>query len=157
MRLTRNAFAACLVVAIPALLFAAPSQAADKVCKLAITGNDAIQYDKKQLTITADCTQVELTLTHIGKLPAQSMGHDWVLVKAEDLAAVANDGLTAGIANGYVKKDDPRVIAHTKIVGGGESATVTFATSALKKGQSYKYLCTFPGHNALMNGDFIIQ
>ena len=157
MRLTRNAFAAFLVVAMPALLLAAPAQAATKVCKLAITGNDAIQYDKKQLTITADCTQVELTLTHIGKLPAQSMGHDWVLVKAEDLAAVANDGLTAGLANNYVKQGDARVIAHTKVVGGGESTTVTFATSALKKGQAYKYLCTFPGHNALMNGDFIIQ
>jgi azurin len=157
MRLTRNAFAAFLVIAAPALICGAPAQAASKVCKLAITGNDAIQYDKKQLTITADCTQVELTLTHIGKLPAQSMGHDWVLVKAEDLAAVANDGLTAGLANNYVKQGDARVIAHTKVVGGGESATVTFATSALKKGQAYKYLCTFPGHNALMNGDFIIQ
>jgi azurin len=157
MRLTRNVFAAFLVVAMPALLLGAPAQAAGKVCKLAITGNDAIQYDKKQLTITSDCTQVELTLTHIGKLPAQSMGHDWVLVKAEDLAAVANDGLTAGLANNYVKQGDARVIAHTKVVGGGESATVTFATSALKKGQAYKYLCTFPGHNALMNGDFIVQ
>jgi azurin len=157
MRLTRHAFAALLVVGLPALLLGAPAQAAAKVCKLAISANDAIQYDKKQLTITADCTQVELTLTHTGKLPAQSMGHDWVLVKAEDLQAVASDGLTAGIANGYVKKDDARVIAHTKIVGGGESASVTFATSALKKGQAYKYLCTFPGHNALMNGDFIVQ
>jgi azurin len=49
------------------------------------------------------------------------------------------------------------VIAHTKVIGGGESASVTFATSALKKGQSYKYLCTFPGHNALMSGDFTIE
>jgi len=157
MRLTRNAFAALLVIGVPALLLGAPAQAASKVCKLAISANDAIQYDKKQLTITADCTQVELTLTHTGKLPAQSMGHDWVLVKAEDLSAVASDGLTAGIANNYVKPNDARVIAHTKVVGGGESTSVTFATAALKKGQTYKYLCTFPGHNALMNGDFIIQ
>jgi azurin len=157
MRLSRNAFAALLVIGVPALLLGAPAQAATKVCKLAISANDAIQYDKKQLTITADCTQVELTLTHTGKLPAQSMGHDWVLVKAEDLSAVASDGLTAGIANNYVKPNDARVIAHTKVVGGGESTSVTFATSVLKKGQAYKYLCTFPGHNALMNGDFTIQ
>src|ERR1700726_2202207 len=156
MKFTRIAFAA-LLVAAPAAFLGAPAQAASKVCKLEISANDAIQYDKKQLTITADCTQVQLTLTHTGKLPAQSMGHDWVLVKAEDLSAVASDGLTAGIAADYVKKDDPRVIAHTKIVGGGESTSVTFATAALKKGQSYKYLCTFPGHNALMSGDFIIQ
>jgi azurin len=156
MKLTRIAFAA-LLVAVPAAFLAAPAQAAGKLCQLAISGNDAIQYDKKQLTITSDCTQVELTLTHTGKLPATSMGHDWVLVKAEDLAAVASDGLTAGAANNYVKPNDARVIAHTKVVGGGESTSVTFSTSALKKGQAYKYLCTFPGHNALMNGDFIIK
>jgi azurin len=156
MKLTRIAFAA-LLVAVPAAFLAAPAQAAGKLCQLAISGNDAIQYDKKQLTITSDCTQVELTLTHTGKLPATSMGHDWVLVKAEDLAAVASDGLTAGAANNYVKPNDARVIAHTKVVGGGESTSVTFSTSALTKGQAYKYLCTFPGHNALMNGDFIIQ
>jgi azurin len=156
MKFTRIAFAA-LVIAVPATFLGAPAQAAGKLCQLAIAANDAIQYDKKQLTIAADCTQVELTLTHTGKLPATSMGHDWVLVKAEDLAGVASDGLTAGAANNYVKPSDARVLAHTKVVGGGESTSVTFATSVLKKGQSYKYLCTFPGHNALMNGDFIIQ
>ena len=155
MRFTKNTFAAMVLVGMLALLLGTPAQAA-KLCKLAITGNDMIQYDQKQLKIGADCTQVELTLTHVGKLPAASMGHDWVLVKAEDMAAVASDGLAAGAANNYVKKDDARVIAHTKVVGGGESASVTFATSLLKKGQSYKYMCTFPGHNGLMNGDFII-
>jgi azurin len=156
MRLTRNALAAIALIGVPALLLGTPAQAA-KLCKLEITGNDMIQYDKKQLKVGADCTQVELTLTHVGKLPAASMGHDWVLVKADDMAAVASDGLAAGAANNYVKKDDARVIAHTKVIGGGESASVTFATSALKKGQSYKYMCTFPGHNALMNGDLIIE
>jgi len=156
MRLTRNALAAIALIGVPALLLGTPAQAA-KLCKLEITGNDMIQYDKKQLKVGADCTQLELTLTHVGKLPAASMGHDWVLVKADDMAAVASDGLAAGAANNYVKKDDARVIAHTKVIGGGESASVTFATSALKKGQSYKYMCTFPGHNALMNGDLIIE
>jgi azurin len=156
MRLTRNALAAIALIGVPALLLGTPAQAA-KLCKLEISGNDMIQYDKKQLKVGADCTQVKLTLTHTGKLPAASMGHDWVLVKADDMTAVASDGLAAGAANDYVKKDDARVIAHTKVIGGGESASVTFATSALKKGQSYKYLCTFPGHNALMSGDFTIE
>jgi azurin len=156
MRFGRNAFAALALIGLPALLLGVPAQAA-KLCKLEISGNDMIQYDKKQLKVAADCTQVELTLSHSGKLPAASMGHDWVLVKADDMQAVASDGLAAGAANNYVKKDDARVIAHTKVVGGGESTSVTFALSALKKGQSYKYLCTFPGHNALMNGDFVIE
>jgi azurin len=156
MRFSRNAFASMALIGVPAMLLGAPAQAA-KLCKLEITGNDMIQYDKKQLKVASDCTQVELTLTHAGKLPAASMGHDWVLVKADDMQAVASDGLAAGAANNYVKNDDARVLAHTKVIGGGESASVTFAMSALKKGQSYKYMCTFPGHNALMNGDFIIE
>jgi len=31
---------------------------------------------------------------------------------------------------------------------------VTFSTAGLKKGGAYSYLCTFPGHNALMHGTF---
>jgi len=44
------------------------------------------------------------------------------------------------------------VLASTKIIGGGESTTVTFPTSVLKKGGSYMYLCTYPAHNSAMRG-----
>jgi len=77
---------------------------------------------------------------------------NWTLVKTADLNAVANDGLSAGLQNNYIKSGDARVIAHTKVVGGGQSDTVTFPTSKLKAGESYSYLCTFPGHSALMKG-----
>ena len=126
--------------------------AADKVCQLAISGNDQMQYDKKELDVAADCTQVELTLTHSGKLPAAAMGHNWVLVKTADLTAVANAGMSAGLTNNYLTPNDPRVIASTKVVGGGETATVTFPTSKLTKGGDYTYICTFPGHYVIMKG-----
>jgi azurin len=126
--------------------------AADKVCTLAISGNDQMQYDKKELDVAADCTQVELTLTHSGKLPAAAMGHNWVLVKTADVAAVANAGMSAGLTNNYLTPNDPRVIASTKVVGGGETATVTFPTSKLTKGGDYTYMCTFPGHYVIMKG-----
>jgi azurin len=132
-----------------------PAAAADKVCKLEIAGNDLMQFDKKELKVAGDCKQVELTLKHTGKLPAQTMGHDWVLVKTADLNAVANAGMAAGAAKGYVDPADKRVIVHTKVIGGGQSSTVTFPASALKKGESYSYLCTFPGHSALMKGAFV--
>ena len=127
---------------------------ADKVCKLEITGTDAMQYDKKELAVAADCTQVELTLHHSGKLPAQAMGHNWVLAKTADVSGIASDGVGAGFANNHIKKDDARVIAHTKIVGGGQSDSVTFPTSALKKGEAYSFFCTFPGHSSMMKGAF---
>jgi len=153
MKLKHTLLAAALIGA-NAFLFAAPASAADKICKLEITGNDLMQYDKKELKAAADCTSVEVTLKHIGKLPAASMGHNWVLVKTPDLNAVANDGLGAGLAAQYVKAGDKRAIAHTKVVGGGQSDTITIAASALKKGEDYSFLCTFPGHSALMKGKF---
>jgi len=127
---------------------------ADKVCKVDITGTDAMQYDKKELSIAADCTSVEVTLKHSGKLPAQAMGHNWVLSKTADMQGVVNDGMGASFAANHIKAGDTRVIAHTKIVGGGQSDTVTFATSALKQGEAYSFFCTFPGHSALMKGTF---
>ena len=127
---------------------------ADKVCKLEITGTDAMQYDKKELAVAADCTQVELTLHHSGKLPAQAMGHNWVLSKTSDVSGIASDGVAAGFANDHIKKGDARVLAHTKIVGGGQTTSVTFPTAALKKGESYTYFCSFPGHSSIMKGAF---
>lgn len=146
MKIIRS-IALCSLLAVAGNAFAA-----DKVCKLEIGGNDAMQFDKKELVVAPDCTQVELTLKHTGKLPAQAMGHNWVLTKTADVAAVASDGIGAGLANDHVKKGDTRVIAHTKVIGGGQSTSVTFPTSALKKGESYTYFCSFPGHSAIMKG-----
>ncbi|MEO8064917.1 MAG: azurin [Pseudomonadota bacterium] len=127
---------------------------ADKVCKVEIAGNDAMQFDKKEIAVAADCTSVELMLKHSGKLPAQAMGHNWVLSKTADMQGVVNDGMGASFAANHIKVGDARVIAHTKIIGGGQSDTVTFATSVLKKGEAYSFFCTFPGHSALMKGAF---
>jgi azurin len=123
-------------------------------CQLEISGNDQIQYDKTQLSAPATCKEITVTLHHTGKLPKESMGHDWVLVNAADEQAVANAGLGAGLANDYVAPGDKRVLAHTKVIGGGQTTSVTFPASILKKGGSYEYLCTFPGHVALMHGAF---
>jgi azurin len=152
MKSMRTYLAAVALLGLQALLFTAPAQAADKVCKLEIAGTDLMQFDKKELAVAKDCTSVEVTLKHVGTQPAAAMGHNWTLVKTADLNGVANDGLSAGLAANYIKAGDARVIAHTKVIGGGQSATVTFPTSKLKAGESYSYLCTFPGHAALMKG-----
>ncbi|HYX73203.1 MAG TPA: azurin [Steroidobacteraceae bacterium] len=145
------------IAAAPVLLAALAlprfAHAADP-CQLEISGNDQMQYDKQTLSVPASCTQVTLTLHHAGKLPREAMGHNWVLVNAADLSVVANAGMAAGLADDYVQPGDKRVIAHTKTIGGGQSTSVTFPTSALKPGGDYRYLCTFPGHNALMRGTF---
>lgn len=125
-----------------------------KTCELSIEGNDAMQFNKQTLEVAADCTEVTLTLKHVGKLPAAAMGHNWVLTETSAFQAVASAGTSAGLPNDYVPKDDKRVIAHTKIIGGGETTSVTFSTSQLKKGGDYTFFCSFPGHWSLMNGKF---
>ncbi len=143
------------MIACLSLAFAASSTfAADKVCAVEIAGTDQMQFDKKEIAVAADCTEVEVTLKHTVKLPAQAMGHNWVLAKTADLAAIASEGMGAGLPNDYIKKGETRVIAHTKVIGGGQSATVKFATSLLKKGEAYSFFCTFPGHSTLMKGTF---
>ena len=144
-----RSLALCALLGVAGNVFAA-----DKVCKLEIAGTDQMQYDKKELSVAADCTQVELTLKHTGKLPAQAMGHNWVLAKTGDVAGIASDGIGAGFASDHIKKGDARVIAHTKIVGGGQSTSVTFPASKLKAGEAYTFFCSFPGHSAIMKGAF---
>lgn len=144
----RNAAAATLLLGALSLSRLAHADP----CQLEINGTDQMQYDKQTLTVPASCKEVTLTLHHTGKLPREAMGHNWVLVNAADFNAVASAGMGAGLANDYVAPGDKRVLAHTKTIGGGQTTSVTFQTSILKPGGDYRYLCTFPGHNALMRG-----
>jgi len=139
---------------VVALLLGAAAAHADP-CKLTIESNDLMQFSARELAVPPDCSQVELTLRNVGKLPAKVMGHDWVLARDSDLPAVVNAGLAAGPAHGFVPENDPRVIAATHLVGGGESATVEFSTAALVPGGRYSFFCTSPGHSAVMRGRFL--
>ncbi|GIU02204.1 azurin [Shewanella morhuae] len=137
------------------LLFA--SQASANECELKIAATDAMQFDTKELSVPASCKEVTLTLTHSGALPKAAMGHNWVLAKAADMSGVATDGMSAGPDANYVKVDDARVIAHTPLVGGGESTSITFSTAGMNAAEAYQFFCTFPGHWAIMQGNFKIK
>ncbi|MFJ7566045.1 azurin [Herminiimonas sp. NPDC097707] len=121
-------------------------------CSTEIEGNDAMQYNKASISVPQSCKQFTVKLKHSGKLPKTAMGHNWVLSKTADVQGIDTDGMAAGAAKNYVKAGDARVIAHTKVVGGGESDAVTFQTSKLKAGESYTYFCSFPGHAGIMKG-----
>ena len=86
------------------------------------------------MTVSAACETITVTLKHAGQLPANIMGHNWVLTKSSDFMPVAQAGGAAGLENDYVPQNDPRVIAYSKIIGGGETTTVTFSTADLSKG-----------------------
>lgn len=138
-----------LVAALSA--FAAPAFAAE--CSTILEANDAMQYNKKVIEISKSCKDFTVELKHVGKMPKAAMGHNFVLVKKADTKGVALDGGKAGPAKDYIPEGDARVIAHTKMIGGGESDKVTFEVSKLDPATEYQYFCTFPGHQAIMIGD----
>jgi azurin len=110
---------------------------------------EELLFDKDTLSAPAGS---KITLTF--KNNSTALQHNWVLIKPGTNEQVSNDGLAAGEAKGYLKENDPNVIAHTKMIKAGESDTITF--DAPPKGQ-YPYICTFPGHHVLMKGTLTIE
>lgn len=121
-----------------------------KTCDVTIEGNDQMKYNNTEIK-AAGCSEVKLTLKHTGKLPKAAMGHNVVISAKSDMQTLTADATKAGPAKDYTPSG-AKVIAATKLVGGGESDTITFKTDKFKKGTDYVFFCTFPGHSSIMNG-----
>ena len=139
--------------AAPAATVSKPAVVAD--CATTIEGNDAMQYNVDGIAVPASCTQFTINLKHVGTLAVDVMGHNVVVSKEADMAAVAGDG--AGFKPEFVKAGDGRIVAQTKMIGGGESASVTFDVARIKDGGPFMFFCSFPGHMALMKGRIQVQ
>lgn len=135
---------------------AGAAHAADN-CELTIDSNDQMRFNKNTMTVDASCESVTVTLTHSGTMADNIMGHNWVLSTEVDMQEVVRAGMSAGLENNYVDSEDERVIAYTEIIGGGEETSVTFDLTDLDPNGNYVYFCSFPGHSALMKGNFIIE
>ena len=128
-----------------------------KDCATTIAGNDAMQFDVGSIAVPASCSKFTIHLKHTGTMPVTAMGHNVVISKASDMQGVLADGMGAGAASNYVKAGDARVVAHTRLVGGGQSTSLSFATSRIKDGGPYAFFCSFPGHAAAMKGTISVQ
>ncbi|WP_115718209.1 azurin [Gallaecimonas mangrovi] len=142
--------------ALAFLAFSALPAFADE-CATTLEATDAMQFNKTVIAVPASCKRFDVTLKHVGKMPKNTMGHNWVLSKTDDYQALAMAGAQAGLANNYLPKDDARVLAFTPIIGGGEQTQVSVDMSKLTKQGDYTFFCSFPGHFALMHGKFVIN
>ena len=130
----------------------APKEQED-VVELYLTGNDRMKYNKEELKVKAGST-VKLVFEHVGKMSVQTMGHNFVLLeKGVDKMAFGQEAASYA-SEGYIPPNTDKVITHTEMLGGGEKTTITF--EAPPEG-TYDYICSFPGHVALMNGKFIVE
>jgi len=120
---------------------------------LIIEGDDRMMFNLKEMKVKAG-TKVTVTLNHVGKAPKKAMGHNFVILKSGvNMAKFATKAMKAAKED-YIPDGGKDVIAHTKMLGGGESDTITFDAPA--KG-TYEFLCSFPGHFSLMKGKFIVE
>ena len=139
------------------LLTLASSQLMAAECKVTVDSTDQMSFDTKEISIDKSCKTFTVELKHSGSLPKNVMGHNWVLSKTADMQPIATDGLAAGIEKNYLKEGDARIIAHTKIIGAGETDSVTFDISKLAAGESYGFFCSFPGHISMMKGTVTLK
>ena len=121
---------------------------------LTLEGNDQMQFNKHELIARVGET-ITLTLKHTGTLQKNVMGHNFVLLtQGTDINTFAQKALAA-TDNDYIPKaESANIIAHTKLIGGGESDVITFKVA--EKG-TYDFICSFPGHFAMMKGKLIVQ
>jgi azurin len=121
---------------------------------ISLEGNDMMQFNQTEFKVAAG-QLVTLTLKHTGKLDKSAMGHNFVLLKpGTDLVAFSTKALEAK-DNEYIPKGErASILAHTKLLGGGESDTITFTVT--EKG-TYEFICSFPGHVSMMKGKLIVE
>lgn len=124
------------------------------IAEVTIEANDQMKYNLDRIDVKEGQT-VRLTLKHVGTLPVEAMGHNWILVKpGTDKEAFAAAAMNAK-ESGYIPAEfEANIIAHTDMIGGGAETTIEFAAPA--KG-FYSYFCSFPGHIGFMKGTFYVN
>ena len=120
--------------------------------QIILNSNDQMQFDKKVLSASPG-QKVTLTLNHTGRGNKMIMGHNFVLLKKDvDVDVFARKAVEARDSE-YIPEGD-EMVAYTKLIGGGESVTITF--DAPEQG-IYNFICTFPAHYQLMRGQLIVK
>lgn len=126
-------------------------------CSVDVDSTDQMSFSTKAIEIDKSCKEFTVNLKHSGSLPKNVMGHNLVISKEADMSSIATDGLSAGIDKDYLKEGDARVIAHTKVIGAGETDSLKVDVSKLDPAEKYGFFCSFPGHISMMKGTVTLK
>jgi azurin len=109
-----------------------------------LTAGDNMKYNIAQIE-AASGEVLHVTLTNIGTLPKEAMGHDWTLLRAGvDPEAYSRAAIAAKDTNYQPPALAFEVLASIPLLGPGQTADVTF--SAPTQPGEYPFLCSFPAH-----------
>jgi len=129
-------------------------QPTGETVEILLLATDQMQFDQQTIKVKEGQT-VRLTLQHSGRMPKAAMGHNFVLLKKGVSLSEFGQKAAGAAGNDYIPHSEKRnIIAHTKMIGGGESDTIEFLTPP--RGE-YEFLCSFPGHYAIMKGIFVVE
>ncbi|WP_353131898.1 azurin [Pseudopedobacter sp.] len=130
------------------------SSAAPLSQEIVLEGNDQMRFNTTEFRVKA-ADPIHLTLKHVGTMKKDVMGHNViVLKKGSDLNAFAAEAIKAKSTDYIPTSLSNEIIAHTKLLGGGDSDTITFT---LEEPGTYEFLCSFPGHSTFMKGKIIAE
>ncbi len=121
--------------------------------KLELAAGKNLTFSTRVLRVKAG-QSVKLTFNNPDVVP-----HNWVLIKPDTLTRVGelSNKLVAdpaAVLRQYVPKSSD-IIAYTDIVPPQQDFSIYFQAPQ-EKGR-YPYLCTFPGHWMVMNGELIVE
>lgn len=139
-----------------------PAPAVATGCSFDLKGTDAMTYADAagnavpEIVVAATCADFTINLEHIGKMPKAGMGHNVVIAKSSDVKAVAANGVKAGVKGDYLQANDPKVVAASTMIGGGEKTSVKVSVASIKAG-GYDFFCSFPGHEMKMHGKLTVK
>lgn len=111
----------------PAAETTAPEAATDaNVAEVALNAGDDMKYDITEIKVKEGQT-VKLTLHHTGTAAKAAMGHNFILLKQGVKLADFDAAAITASATDYIPADKAGdIIAHTKLIGGGETDTIEF-------------------------------
>ena len=139
-----NATAIILLAFASALLGCSRNVAPPKIVE--ITGDDFMKFNVTSFEVKPG-QRVTVRLKNIGELPKEAVAHNWVLLAKETYAPRFIEAGSSHPEKDYIAfEQEFYVLAKTKMLGPGESDSVTF--TAPRDPGPYEYVCTFPEHYA---------
>lgn len=115
--------------------------------ELTIQADDKMRYDVTAFDASPG-QKIAVTIKNIGTTPKFSMGHNFVLldriINTGNIQSAFLDKASTEASHDYVPPGAKEVLAHSKLLGPGESEVVTFNAPYIPG--EYLYVCSFPGH-----------
>lgn len=121
---------------------------------IVVTGNDQMQFNLKAIEVAAG-SEVTIVFQNVGTMAKEVMGHNLIILNpGVSVPDFGTKAMTAKETDYIPASEAASIFANTRLLGPGESDTLKFTAPAAGE---YPYLCSFPGHFAVMQGVMTVK